>query len=732
MKVNTAVRDVESSGFGQQTTFSIQAGAKAFEILSSTLYTDKVGAVVRETIMNAFDSHIAAKKRDTPIEVHLPTTFEPVFIVRDFGTGMSHDFTMHLYSTYFASSKSNENDSVGGFGLGSKSPFSYVDTFTVTVWQGGEKRQYACFKDSNNCPQISMISNTKSDEPVGVEVRVPVLVKDIQQFSNAYAKAIRWLPTKPNCNNNSALPARAVERPTDKNYTLDTAGYRGEIEIVVGYLGYKLNPDVFKDKIDYTYVKVLTNNSLTLFFNIGDIDIAANRESLSLTPATIKTIGDRIKEIVDTHNDVLQKQIDLAKTRMEAYQLATKALRGVIKDFKWQGKDITDHEGIDITGAVFLDLSSSGSSSFSTAYTLNKDAKGYAWHDCTYVSDFLIDRNANVPVFVFMDQMPGRYNSSAYFKELIIEIRKLSNSYYTRNHRAVYCADANDYVKVEAQIKAIMDNLGCEYKIIYSSSLNLASQTSVKPSKTGTKLLFKIMEPSSGIEQYTYDASNTDLFDSFMKSKKSSPNRFYTVVEKHQNNWELRKKFDRLNGLLKDIYSDHSLVIVTPRNAGILVKKQPEFKSVDEVLKKYIEEFEADTALHALVVAGHGAAVDYDLGVLKSPSNYYSSYASFDPIVEALAEYKNPVKSKTFNYLNTLRGLVNSAAATKYKRYVEVCEHLGVTPMTSLTPKTGKTILARDTISKFCDLKLFAIFDRSAVRTLGIEYIDNLLLKIET
>lgn len=53
-------RDVSVSNDFKTSGFKIQASAKAFEILSSNIYTNKVRAVIREYNCNAYDAHVAA------------------------------------------------------------------------------------------------------------------------------------------------------------------------------------------------------------------------------------------------------------------------------------------------------------------------------------------------------------------------------------------------------------------------------------------------------------------------------------------------------------------------------------------------------------------------------------------------------------------------------------------------------------------------------------------------
>ena len=133
MIISENKQDVTVNGSFKTSGFKIQASSKAFDILSSNIYQNKVRAVVREISCNAVDAHTAAGNPD-PIKVHLPTTLEPHFSVRDFGIGLSDEDVREIFTTYFCSTKTSSNDFVGALGLGSKSPFCLVDSFTVTSY----------------------------------------------------------------------------------------------------------------------------------------------------------------------------------------------------------------------------------------------------------------------------------------------------------------------------------------------------------------------------------------------------------------------------------------------------------------------------------------------------------------------------------------------------------------------------------------------------------------------
>ena len=138
MKLHSAVQnEAILSNVGEVGEFRIRNSAKAFNILSSGLYANKIKAVIRELSCNAVDSHIAAGKTDTPFDIHLPNSLEPWFSIRDYGIGLNHDQVTNLYTTYFESTKTDSNEFIGALGLGSKSPFSYTENFTVTAIKDG-------------------------------------------------------------------------------------------------------------------------------------------------------------------------------------------------------------------------------------------------------------------------------------------------------------------------------------------------------------------------------------------------------------------------------------------------------------------------------------------------------------------------------------------------------------------------------------------------------------------
>ena len=136
MIVSHDTHEVTLSNVSSTGEFKIRNSARAFSILSSGLYSNKIKAIIRELSCNALDSHIASGNTDATFEVHLPSVLEPWFSVRDFGTGLDGDQVTNIYTTYFESTKTGSNDFIGALGLGSKSPFSYTENFTLQIRKG--------------------------------------------------------------------------------------------------------------------------------------------------------------------------------------------------------------------------------------------------------------------------------------------------------------------------------------------------------------------------------------------------------------------------------------------------------------------------------------------------------------------------------------------------------------------------------------------------------------------
>lgn len=297
MHMNNA-RTVETHGVLETRAYKIAANGKAFKILIDKLYSDKPRAVVRELWTNALDAHVMEGNQDKPFECHLPTAFEPYFEVRDFGISMTHEGVMDLYSTVFESSKENTNEQAGQFGLGSKSPFAYTDTFTVTAWLDGEKRTYSAYIADKGMPMTSLMSREPSDEPQGVSVSFPVEPNDIPLFAEAARKIVPGFAVPP-------LMTGAPIPPLDLYIDRKGEGWRTFKKMAtcvvrsaharMGPVLYPIDPYAIPGAPEH--VISLCALPMIIDFPIGSLDLVPSREALGYDATTCATITQRATKI---------------------------------------------------------------------------------------------------------------------------------------------------------------------------------------------------------------------------------------------------------------------------------------------------------------------------------------------------------------------------------------------------------------------------------------------------
>lgn len=309
--------EVLSGGLGADNAFKIKASAKAFKILSDTLYSDKIKAVIRELCCNALDSHKAADAAGTPFVVHLPTQLQPYFYVRDYGVGLCKEDVLELYSTYFESTKTESNLFTGALGLGSKSPFSYTDSFTVTSFWNGTKSQYLCYLNAEGFPQSNHLMDTQTDEPNGLKVEFAVDPKDFSAFANKATQILKWFPTEPTIKGQSIEIQKVAANKTFMNGRVELVGSQlhNPVTAVMGNVAYPVDFNIFDE---VTSFQAFSGGAVVMHFELGDLDFAPSREALSYDDGTVKKIKKLWEKAVEEATKDIQDAVDKCSTAYEA------------------------------------------------------------------------------------------------------------------------------------------------------------------------------------------------------------------------------------------------------------------------------------------------------------------------------------------------------------------------------------------------------------------------------
>lgn len=316
MKLDSSL-NTETNCTLKETSFSIKASPIAFDILSSKLYSDPILAIVRELLCNAYDSHVVAGTTDIPIDITFPNNLENTFIIRDYGTGLSKESIYELYTTFFGSNKSNSNDLTGGFGLGSKTPFAYTTSFSVTSYYNGIESRYLVTK-KDGYPTIYEISDTSTTEHNGLKIVIPISKDnyDNNKFFTAFQNYIYYIPEiKVNSN---AQYCRGIKIYQKDNITCYKAKnpYKNDYIIFIkqGQNVYRINTSKY---VEYDKLNILSdiNSYLDVVIEvpIGTIGITPNREQLSVEDKDYKTVYDILIKCINTFTTNFESFIEVLR-----------------------------------------------------------------------------------------------------------------------------------------------------------------------------------------------------------------------------------------------------------------------------------------------------------------------------------------------------------------------------------------------------------------------------------
>lgn len=392
--------------------FRIKASAKAFDILSSKLYSNPILAIVRELSTNAVDAHIQAGNKSVKYDVSIPTPMTPYYIIRDYGDGLTQDAVENIFTTIFESTKTDSNDVTGCLGLGSKSPFSYVDSYNVDSYVDGTLYHYTCFKDEHGIPCVAFLGDESTSEKNGLKITIAVKVHDCAEFERAAQKVYPYLAIKPNwiTKQVSLSEIKYVEEGLDwgivEDGTYRPNGYVGLVAIMGG-VAYPVASKMDTSGMD-DVEKSFIHANIDLKLNIGDVDIEAGREGLQFTKRTQNVLKHKFKKIVAYFVDKVQKDFNHCKTPWEAYCFAND-YQGAI------GYHITNYilgkVKLTINGKTVNPLNNRIYFNKSELYVFQRGGRGYTKKKTNTVIP------SSKTIVVWDDQCKASYARTRYYQE---------------------------------------------------------------------------------------------------------------------------------------------------------------------------------------------------------------------------------------------------------------------------------------------------------------------------
>ena len=640
MILNEAKKDVVVGGDFETQQFSILANAKAFDILTSKVYTNRVKAVIREISTNAWDSHQDAGNPD-PFDVHLPTDLEPWFSVRDYGTGISHEQMMSLYTEFFRSTRTSSNDFCGALGIGRMAPLCISDSFTVTSWFNGCKRVYSAYKDENDCPQFALLTADGTDEPNGIEVSVAA--SDCYEFEEEAVSVYKFFDKLPNINIDSVV--RNIEN-AHKQYNIKTEEFAtttqwGSVTCVMGNVGYRLN----RGDIEHS----MSDMEVVLYFNIGDLNFTPGRESLSLDEKTKNNVIAKLDLLKEGMKKALQVKLDACKTYYEAKCLYDDVNRRFKHGCTYNGDDLRINPELPSSTKCYYTETYSHATKSQDVWSGYYDNKteyfwkqtGYIGRVRAYLGDFYQQNRRVVLVEKEHVEAIGIDPSLVRNLDELPKVERASST-GTVNKCKVYTWSGKDgYNKTDNWNEAVVDLKDGEERVYVE-----INRFEVKGQKWFTNDVWQIRQSLSSTKEYIGDVEVYGVKSVLLKSKAFQNGNWISLDEylKREMTKFAPKSISKFEG------SDSKADLLCKLSKVVSAQQQP---YVSEKLSKFYELYEAkDTAGLARILEN----LDIEVEKSNEINDLYDEILKDNPILDLVDNYttsKSPENLKTV--ANTLK-----------------------------------------------------------------------------
>ena len=297
MKFKNTNADYSSTvGQGKKMGFAPEAQSFLMDMMSDGLYSDKYGSIVRELASNCIDANTESGSTEPiRIKVTKPSSFtaKGEISFADTGIGISPERIEDIFTLYFASTKRDGNEMIGGFGIGAKSPFAYTDVFRVETWVDGTHYMYLMEKrgEDRTCTLISSEPCDVADH--GTIIRIPIAdTWDYEKFVNAINE--QTLLMRPIAVELDGVEYEAAEVYEFDNFyvAFDRNGNAITRKIALGNVVYPLDVDAF-----FTY-RGYNPPSIIPKLEIGTVMPTMSRESLQLNDEAKAVIQEKVNQCV--------------------------------------------------------------------------------------------------------------------------------------------------------------------------------------------------------------------------------------------------------------------------------------------------------------------------------------------------------------------------------------------------------------------------------------------------
>jgi len=640
-----------------QQTFNMAATAEAFNILSSSLYSNPKLAIIRELSTNANDAHKQAGKEDYPFNLHLPTPSEPFFNIRDYGDGIPEDLIYNIFTSYFVSTKTEDENQTGCFGLGSKTPFSLVDEYEVISYCEGKKKTYKMSK-KNGLPCVEKIAEEDWTKDTGLEINFKWSADREWQYeewnneANNFFRGTSFLPNVNTFNDNPdfnwddfmkdrdfhSFNSIEIEHSYHPNICINVAGVNFDVD----YRDLRAKGEALKETLQKAGVK-----RINIVANKSDVTLTPSREVLHYDDKTVDFICKNVLKVIDEYYKKINDKFDEYN-----YADALKLQKNQSYDI-----DLNDKFRTKIFNTFFsktLDVRCNGKGKSISVVSPNEGASS-TWRpfpEKIYLVDFngiksTVKQNV-VDNFVSLSSFDDKGKlTSVSFADVIKRIDASGKDYrvlFPRNYKdAANLQACKDFLGENVEV--VKWATACEYK---------------KEAGNGRKLGFKTRQT------ITYD-NNSNYHYGYINSPDLADDEIGVLVPEGTDVYEVRNKAQ----VLKDLGLTFKIVARPCKDSVFKKYKEKGFLALDEYVKSIVDA-NIDTIKSEIEIAKKNEFVRCISYCYEADLAAVFNDPVFDPLMD-IEDFKNirelyKEENFTTKFHNSFTNVKNIDGITEYNK----------------------------------------------------------------
>lgn len=503
------------------------------------LYKNPLEASIRELVSNAVDATVSAKLEDVkPIQLFLDE-YNNFLSVEDFGSGMSYDDLLNIYSKYGASTKRDDFSAIGSYGLGAKAPLSYTDSFTLITTKDKET-VVAIVSKTDSFPQIQIISKEITENPNGTKVQISLNDNDSKMAYQIFEDYIRF---------SDMMSVPVV-------FTHNTGFNKSSIQEIESYKA--LYPLSTKIKInDDLSLKIFTNeSSFERIFTNGNININFVMEGYSYQkyPSNIGVWVQLVPGLLDFNS---ARDEILENTRYRDFE-------NLIKEQINNIKLLDEREFLNYHSSIYNIVSLSSNSDYEYLENYKDDNVDFS------IYNFKENKGIEFPIFSNGQDRRDLGNISL---NKIIAFN-LAKGYYNR-----YVVISSDEEVVRKKVKAISREIN-EYfflvsdkkalSVLEDQGFEIISKEEVfKTLKESTKSKVKAGEILFKVKKVIFSKGDYKISDETVQIKEVANKILLMGTDYSPNKYNLNSIINKYNPKQQD---DFVIYYATNKNKGLLVK----------------------------------------------------------------------------------------------------------------------------------------------------------------